>query len=152
MSLPPLAGVRDLEYRVGREFSDNELPRATAVLEDASSLIRDVAGRDWVDEDGALSGVPSSIRSTCLKVAERSIRNPGGYSSESAGDYTYQRNSAADGVYLTEREEAIIRRAIGRSGLWTQPVERGDTFAANTIWLEDNLGHELLPLDVYYEQ
>ncbi len=151
MSLPPLAGVRDLEYRLGRAFRDEELPRAMAVLEDASALIRDVAGRDWV-VDGALTALPSTIRSTCLKVAERSIRNPGGYSSESAGDYTYQRNSAADGVYLTEREEAIIRRAIGRSGLWTQPVERGDTFAANTIWLEDNLGHELLPLDVYYEQ
>jgi hypothetical protein len=149
--MPPLAGVHDLEYRLGRPFREDELPRVKAVLEDASALVRDVAYRDWIDPtSGTLTGVPNSVRAVTLKIAERAIRNPGGFSAESAGDYSFQRNGAADGVYLSDREEQIIRRAIGKTGLWTQPVERGDMHAMNTIWAEDNYGTELFPLDTYY--
>ena len=151
--MPPLAGVHDLEYRLGRPFREDELPRVGAVLEDASALVRDVANRDWIDPGtGALSGVPSSVRAVALKIAERAIRNPGGFSAESAGDYSFQRNGASDGVYLSEREEQIVRRAIGKTGLWTQGLVRGDTHSMNTIWFEDNYGLELFPLDTYYDR
>jgi hypothetical protein len=147
--MDPLASVADLEARLGREFTQGEVRRALALLDDASALARDVAGRTWTDpETGALSLVPGSVRWVVLRAAERAIRNPDGFSSESAGDYSYQRTGVEPGVYLTEGEEKAIRRALGKTGLWTQPVTRGDAHL-HTVWAEDQFGAELFPLDVY---
>lgn len=145
----PLADTTDLEARLGRTFSESEFVRAVAVLEDVSSLARDVAGRTWLNEAGdALEGLPATVRAVVLKSAERAMRNPDGFSAESGGDYSYQRVGVQDGVYLTEREEKLIRRAIGRTGLWTQPVTRSDEHLT-TGFVEDQFGSELFPLDVY---
>jgi hypothetical protein len=143
---PPLASVTDLERRLGKEFGDAELSRVEAVLDDASALIRDEAGRTWIDPiTGLIAGVPASIRAVVLRVAERATRNPDALKSESGGDYSYQYADTEGGVYLTDRERQIIRRALGRTGLWTQPVERGDILDS-TLWCEDNYGCELFPL------
>lgn len=143
-----LASVADLEARLGRQLDQIERVRALAVLEDVSSLARDVAGRTFLNEAGtAIEGLPSTVRSVVIKAAERAMRNPDGYTAESVGDYNYQRPGVEDGVYLTEREEKLIRRALGRTGLWTQPVTRGEAYD-NTGWVEDQFGCELFPLDV----
>jgi hypothetical protein len=147
----PLADVADLETRLGRTFEGAEAARALALLDDASALARDVAGRTWTDPvTGALLTVPGSVRWAVLRAAERAIRNPDGFSSESAGDYSYQRTGVQPGVYLTDGEERAIRGAIGKSGLWTQPITRGDEYYT-TVWFEDQFGSELFPLDVYRE-
>lgn len=147
----PLAGVPDLEARLGRELSEDETGRATALLDDASALVRDVAGKTWIDpETDELLPVPGSIRWVVLRAAERAIRNPEGYIQESAGDYSYQRRGAEPGVYLTAGEERAIRKAIGKRGLWTQPVVRGDAYY-RTVWYMDQYGTEPFPLDVYYD-
>jgi hypothetical protein len=147
----PLATVKELETRLGREFDRAEVPRALALLIDASDLARDVAGRTWIDPetDGPLP-VPGSVRWAVLRATERAIRNPEGYSAESAGDYSFQRTGVQPGVYLTEAEERAIRRALGKSGLWTQPVTRNEEMF-QTVWLEDQFGAELIPYDVYRE-
>jgi hypothetical protein len=150
-----LATVGDLEARLGRTFTGDELIRAVAVLEDATALVRDEVGYTvWVDPDtGALlvALVPGSVRAVVLRAAERAIRNPGGFSSESSGDYTYQRTGTQQpGVFLTDGELRILRRATGRRGLWTQPVTRGDCYP-NTVFLEDSFGCELFPVDTIYE-
>lgn len=143
---PPLALVEDLSYRVGRTFTDAELPRVEAVLDDASALVRDEAGRSWIDPiTGLVTDVPASIRTVVLRASERVVRNPQGFKSESAGDYSFQRADADTSVYLTERERQIIRRAIGRTGLWTQRVTRDDEYDT-TLWCEDNYGCELFPI------
>lgn len=147
----PLADVADLEVRLGRTFDGADLTRAVALLDDASALVRDIAGKTWIDPvTDTLLPVPGSIRWSVLRAAERAIRNPEGFSSESAGDYSYQRTGVQPGVYLTESEEKSIRKAIGRSGMWTQPVTRGDEYYT-TVWFEDQFGCELFPLDVYRE-
>jgi hypothetical protein len=147
-----LATVPDLEARLGRVIDENEMDRALAVLEDASELVRAEVGLTvWTDPDTTLttlSLVPGSVRAVVLKAAERAMRNPGGYSSESSGDYSFQRNGAQFGVYLTDAELKIIRRSVGRTGLWTQPVTRGEVYDS-TVWLEDSYGCELFPVDVY---
>jgi hypothetical protein len=149
MTLPALATAQDLERRLGRVLeAPFEVSRVEALLDDVSALVRDEAGTDWVDADGALVAVPASIRSVVLRSVERAIRNPDGFSAESDGDYSYQRTGVQDGAYLTDAERAIIRRAIGRTGLWTQPVTRGDAYL-NTVWGEDQFGCEPFPLDVY---
>jgi hypothetical protein len=74
------------------------------------------------------------------------MRNPQGFRSESAGDYSYQRPEAGLGLMLTEAELRIIRRAVGRTGLWTQPLTRGTDELCATLWVEDSYGCELFPL------
>ena len=92
-----------------------------------------------------------SVRAVVLRSAERAMRNPGGFSSESSGDYSYQRTGTQQpGVFLTDGELRILRRAVGRTGLWTQPVTRGDDYA-DTVFLEDSYGCELFPVDTYVE-
>lgn len=135
---------------MGRTFTGGtDTQRVVALLEDASALVRDVAGRDWIDpETGDPLPVPGSIRAVVLRAVERAVRNPEGFSSESAGDYSYQRTGVQPGVYLTEAEEKAIRRALGKTGLWTQPVTRNERYR-HTVWMEDSFGCELLPVDVY---
>lgn len=144
----PLADITDIEARLGRTFSGDEHTRVEALLDDASALVRDEAGITWIDpETGLLTTVPGSIRAVVLRSVERAVRNPQGFSAESAGDYSYQRTNVEPGVYLTDSERQIIRRATGRTGLWAQPVTRGDEYLA-TVWAEDSFGCELFPLDV----
>ena len=150
-----LAEIPDLEARLGRNIVPSELPRAIAVLEDASALVRDVVGATlWIDPDtGAtlLASVPASVRTVVLRAAERAMRNPDGFSSESAGDYSYQRNAVpGPGVYLTDGELRILRKAIGKTGLWTQQVTRDDT-VIDTVFVEDSYGCELFPVDTYVD-
>lgn len=149
-----LASIPDLEARLGRNIVPSELPRAIAVLEDATELVRGEVGYTvWADSvtgETVVSLVPGSVRAVVLRAAERAMRNPGGFASESNGDYSYQRTGVQPGVYLTDGELKILRRAVGRRGLWTQPVTRGDDYA-DTVFLEDSYGCELFPVDVYVE-
>lgn len=148
---PPLASVEDLEYRLGRVFTVEERPRVEALLDDISALVRAEAGVTWIDPvTGQLTDVPASVRAVVLRVAERVYRNPQGFRSESAGDYSYQRPEAGLGMYLTEAELRIIRRALGRTGLWTQPTTRGDDEIC-TLFAEDSYGCELFPLTAEYD-
>jgi hypothetical protein len=147
----PLADVGGLEARLGRVFEGAEATRVIALLDDASSLVRDVAGKDWIDPDtGALELVPGTVRATVLRAVERAVRNPEGFSAESAGDYSYQRTGVQPGIYLTEAEEKAIRRAIGKSGLWNQPTTRNEE-VFQTVWLNDQFGTEPIPYDIYRE-
>jgi hypothetical protein len=147
----PLASVADLETRLGRKFEGAEVSRALALLDDASALVRDVAGRTWTDPDtGDPLPVPGSVRWVVLRAAERAVRNPEGFSSESAGDYSYQRTGVQPGIYLTEGEERAIRRAIGKTGLWTQGTTRNEE-CFTTVWLNDQFGTEPIPYDIYRE-
>jgi hypothetical protein len=120
--MTPLADVAALEARLGRPLAADELPRAIALLDDASELVRDVAGRDWTDS----TTVPGSVRAVVLRAAERAVRNPEGFSAESAGDYSYQRTGVQPGIYITEADEHTIRRALGKAGVWPLSVTRGE--------------------------
>jgi hypothetical protein len=147
----PLADVGALEVRLGRTFTGTEASRAIALLEDASSLVRDVAGKDWIDPvTGALLPVPGTIRATVLRMVERAVRNPEGFSAESAGDYSYQRTGVQPGIYVTEGEERAIRRALGKTGLWNLSTTRNEE-ALTVGFVEDQFGAELIPWDIYRE-
>lgn len=150
-----LATIPELEARLGRNIVPSEIDRATATIEDASALVREEVGYTvWIDTDTGATNyalVPASVRAVVLRSAERAMRNPGGFSSESSGDYSYQRTGTQQpGVFLTDGELRILRRAVGRTGLWTQPVTRGDDYA-DTVFLEDSYGCELFPVDTYVE-
>lgn len=150
--MEPLASVADLEVRMGRVFEGAEAARVVALLVDASDLVRDVAGgKTWIDpETDALQKVPGTVRWAVLRAVDRAVRNPEGFSAESAGDYSYQRTGVQPGIYLTEGEERAIRRALGKTGLWNQPVTRNEE-VFQTVWLNDQFGTEPIPYDVYRE-
>jgi hypothetical protein len=147
-----LATVQDIELRLGRTLVDPELSRVVGLLEDATELVILEANKDWTDPDtGAYLPVPGTIRGVVVRAVDRAVRNPDGFSAESDGDYSYQRTQVqSGGVYLTDAETRIIRRACGRTGLWTQPLERGEEYL-RTVWMEDSFGFELFPVDVYRE-
>lgn len=140
--LPPLASLDDLEVRAGRQ---DEVARAEAVLVDASNLVRDEAGKTWVDDLGALAGVPDMVATLVLKVAKRAIDNPEGLTAETYPEYAWRKDGAEDGVYLTDKECKIARRLGGRTGLWTQQTTRRSA-ECDTVFVEDQFGFELFPL------
>lgn len=119
--LPPLASVAAFEKRLGLSpgaLQGADLARAEAALEDASALVRDEAGRSWVDEDGAVTAPPAVVTVT-LKAARREYVNPNGYTSEQTGPFSYQLPRGETGVYLTEAERRIVRRTAGKFGMGT---------------------------------
>lgn len=133
-TLPSLASLQQFEVRLGTstlldEYGDPTDPnglRAQAALDDASALIRGEAGENWVDEYGELDEVPDIIESITMSVAGRAYQNPGGYSQATTGDasVSYSREGNAGTLYLTKSERQAIRRAAGKSGISSIPLEK----------------------------
>lgn len=117
--LPPLATVDQLAVRLGYPLEGAEADRARALLIEASELIRDAAGTDWVDEGGQLSDVPRRVAQICLAATYRAFTNPEALSQRSIGDSSksYDRAGVEGGeaVYLTTAEREAVLNAAGRS-------------------------------------
>lgn len=92
--------VADVRARLGRPLSDAEHELAAVLLEDAENLIRArIPDLDARIGDGR-------IRRELVVMVEanavvRVLRNPGGFRSESAGDYSYTIDTRAAAGYLT---------------------------------------------------
>jgi hypothetical protein len=121
---PPLATLEQLGARLGQSFPVNgqtgepttaDGMRAGAALNDASNLIRAIAGEDWLDDTGAVADVPYTIQTITLSVAQRAYVNPNGAVQASVGDasVTWSREGAAGAVFLTPTEIKAIRRIVG---------------------------------------
>ncbi|MFA5517428.1 MAG: hypothetical protein WDA20_14210 [Desulfuromonadales bacterium] len=131
--LPPLASPEALSLRLGVTLAGTEADRAGAILDDASALVRSEAGRDWVDDEGALTDVPAVVESVTLAVAYRAFRNPEGLAQASLGDasVSYDRGDGHAAVYLTRDERKAIRRSAGTSAVgaielaspWAMPAD-----------------------------
>ncbi|WP_410648161.1 hypothetical protein [Amycolatopsis sp. cmx-4-54] len=110
----PLASLAQLKARPGVVIvgSDAEA-RALTALVDASNLVRAEL------PPALLTGpVPPAAVTVVCQAAGRAVRNPQGFESETAGQYSYRYGDAAtSGVYLTEDERTLLRRISRRSGL-----------------------------------
>lgn len=121
---PPLAPFELLARALGAEpddFDDAERDRAEGLLDEASELIRDVAGKTWLDPDlGIPVDVPRRVARICVAVAKRGFENPEGLTQRVIGDSSkgYDRTGREGGeaVYLTAEEESAILKAAGLSG------------------------------------
>ncbi|GAA0627314.1 hypothetical protein HPO96_36965 [Kribbella sandramycini] len=116
MALPALSTVAAMEVRMGLEvgsLSGADLARAQTSLDDASTLIRTVAKRNWVDAGGSLDDVPDVVATICTRAAIRDYRNPDGVSNEALGQgaYSYTYAEGQSTIYLTEDEVDLIREA-----------------------------------------
>lgn len=111
--LPPLASVERLGKKLGYTPTGPEADRAADVLDAASTLIRDVAGKTWVEPlTGVLDAVPRGIIRICVEAAYRAFGNPEGLSQRSIGDssksYDRAKREGGEAVYLTDAEKQRI--------------------------------------------
>lgn len=140
--MPPLASISLFARKLGYEPQESELDRAETLLDQASELIRDEAGKTWVTTVGALESVPRRIARICVEVAYRAFTNPEGLSQRSIGDSSksWDRSGREGGeaVYLTDVEERAVRKAAGLSSFQSvtlvsaYDISYGDTWEAVT--------------------
>lgn len=121
-SLPPLGSFERFSRKLGYTPAGDERDRAEHLLDEASELIRDVAGKTWTNADtGALESVPRRVALICVAAAFRAFTNPEALTQRLIGDSSrsYDRNGVdgGDAVYLTPAEEKTIRSAAGASSL-----------------------------------
>ena len=146
--LPPLASVAALELRLGVTLTVAETERVSAILDDASALVRSEAGRDWVDGEGALADVPAVVESVTLAVAYRAFRNPDGAAQTSLGDasVSYDRGDGQAAVYLTRDERRSVRRAAGTSAVGAIELTSPWAMPADTYPVAVSGGGDSIPL------
>ena len=127
MPLPALATLAQLEARVGHNL-ESESDRVEAILADASTLVRSVAGQTWVDSEGELEeDIPDAVILVVLSVARRAYDNPQGYIATTDGPFSQRyTEEAAQVLYLTDTEKDLIGGTTNTSGLWALSTTRGD--------------------------
>jgi hypothetical protein len=135
--VPPLASLGLLARKLGYTPEESEGDRAEHLLDEASEMIRDAAGKTWlVEGTNALDDVPRRVARICVAVAYRAFMNPEGLTQRSIGDSakSYDRTSREGGedIYLTEDEERAIKKAAG-----------GSTFRAVTLVSPYSADHEV---------
>lgn len=133
--LPALASTSDLSARLPAGLSTDALARAQAALDDASAMIRAEVGQDWVDDEGALDGVPDVAVTICLACAKRVIDNPDGATSRTIDGYAEAFANASSDVYLTASERRMLQRLRPASGVWTLATTRSD-LETDTIYAD----------------
>lgn len=147
MILPPLADFEDLSARLGVTLDPESADglRALALIDDASALVRAVAGISWTDPADAtlLVAPPDLVGSITLASALRAYRNPTGAQQASVGDVSLSfgaRGASAvttAAVFLTRSEERQLRTLGGLSsagsvGLTTDTLTGRELYYAPT--------------------
>lgn len=116
--LPAFASTDDLAARhPGGVSGDADTARAQAALDDASTLVRAVAGKTWVDDNNELEDVPDVVFTVTVRAALRAFVNPSGVQQQSTGPFSESYANSSSDVYLTNKEQDMIRSAAaGGSG------------------------------------
>lgn len=110
----PFATVADLSVRVPGELPSDETARAQALLEDVSALVADLVD-DATAEGWEQDGAPASVQAVVCSAAYRALVNPLQHASVTEGSYTWRADNVS-GVWLTDDEKMIVRRAGGIPG------------------------------------
>ena len=111
----PLIDVSDLETRLGY---DVEAGQAEALIDDASALVREIAGWDDTEPDV----VPAAVVPVVVNMVRRGLDNPHGHESEQVGNYRYS-GAKTEGIFATRREAWVIRKSAGKLGVGTVELE-----------------------------
>lgn len=112
--LPALLDQPGYEARAGRELTGTDAAQFDAFAQDASALIRQAAETDFMTDDPTpVLDVPDGILPVMFRVVDRAMENRLGHSSQTDGSWTWQKpGQSPGGVYLTDEDEADIRRAL----------------------------------------
>lgn len=94
-----------------------------ALIAQASALVVDFVSPEL--DDATADDCPEAVQVVVSSMVRRGLGNPRGASQETLGDYSYSMGS--DGgvatLYMTRREQRIVRRAVGKLGAGTVPME-----------------------------
>lgn len=144
MICDPIGTVAELEARVGRPMvTDEEKAMAVAALEDAAAIAR-VYGNPWwgcnpvttmaATDPVVINGVtvrstginvPAGVKAVVLAMAARALRNPDGFVSETAGEYTYRYSeNTANGISPSPGEITMLEKLAQKDKIRTVEFER----------------------------
>ena len=108
------ATTTDIADRLGRTLTSGEEQSVELLLDLATGVIAEAAGEDdaWA---AALTPVPTLLRAVCIELTCRALANPNSLESlaEGLGQHNYQARFREYGLWLSEHEEALVRRAAG---------------------------------------
>lgn len=109
------ATPQDIATRLGRDLEAIPAAMADQLLDAATAVIAEAAGRDdtWAE---TVDPVPAMLRFVAIEVVARAMANPNGVRSESEQLGTYQHSQAfrddGGGLWLTTTERLLVRRAV----------------------------------------
>lgn len=102
------AGISDVELAWNQSVPDGIADHVDYLIDKAERLVRDkVPTLDARITAEKLT--PGTVGDVVVDMVVRLLRNPEGLSSESAGDYSYQRNQATGEGRLFMRPDEIVR-------------------------------------------
>ena len=121
MSATPLVTVEYLQALPG--FGGQTSETLEPLIKQASGLVIDAVSPELDDADDTTC--PSVVATVISSMIRRGLGNPRGAQQETLGDYSYSMGS--DGgvatLYMTRREVKLCRRAVGKLGAGTVPLE-----------------------------
>ncbi|PAU46715.1 hypothetical protein CK936_22620 [Streptomyces albireticuli] len=116
-----MCSAEDVEARLGRLLDEGERGMVGVLIADASQLVDLEAGFPPRPDP-----LPYFFASLAAKLVTRVVRNPDGFVSEQAGEYSYRiAGESAAGLALTETEKRQVARFLGRNPLRSVAIDAG---------------------------
>lgn len=139
MGRPALASIDDLTALTGA-IATEDVPRASALLAMASEVVRAYAGTTWLnDDEDDIEDVPAQIPDVVASMVWRATANPLGIVQESAGPFSRSFGSdAAQRLYMTRQERAIVRAAVGVAAVQPMGTTR-ESLETRAVWPGDGI-------------
>ncbi len=117
------ATVGDVETRLGRELTETETNQIESLIDGATAIVTQAAGRDdaWADSFGDGSGetpLPQIIKTVTIELVARVADNPSTLKSiaETVGSYQVSKTYGdVVGFELTQAEKMMVSRAANGS-------------------------------------
>lgn len=101
-----LAIVEDVQTRLGRKLTEQEAELAGALIADAEAMLR--ARIPDLDQRVAESETYAQlVRMVIANAVVRVLKNPGGYRTETDGDYSYAIDTRAAAGFLTFLDDEL---------------------------------------------
>lgn len=127
--LPPLATPADVEVLLGRSLDEQEAALAETLL---ATTLRRILARipDLADRiaDGRLTA--EAVISVQATAVARVLKNPDGYRSEGAGEFSYTIDTRAAAGFLIILDDEWTELGVSRVG-WAAPITDG--YAASRV-------------------
>lgn len=127
------ADVDDVRGASDRPIPDSRVPYVQGRLNAAHRLLRSKApALDARVDSGALD--PALVKDVIVEMVLRVLRNPGGYRSETDGDYSYSRDTQVASGRLTVTDDDLETLGFAPGSTYSTP---GTDTALACAWRPD---------------
>jgi len=127
------------------ELDDDEY--VPALIDHAQALAEIEIGEQTAPS-AKLRAVLAQIVARMWQAGRNAQLNPAALTQDVAGPFSFQAGQVAGaaGLGLTNREKALLRKAVGRGDLYVQPLSRGPAVELGRVQV-DELVDELDPIE-----